>query len=225
MPVFFRPCPLSALLALACCGAAQAQSPFVDAASVVPGLAVEMRYAGAHNFVGRPIAGYEAARCLLTPAAAAALRRAQGDLAGQGFGLKVFDCYRPTRAVADFVAWARDPADTRMKAEFYPGFDKPSLFRRGYIAARSAHSRGSTVDLTLVRRDDGGEVDMGTPFDFFGAASSPSYAGIAPAQRAARQRLRGAMIRAGFRPYAQEWWHFTLGGEPYPATAFDLPVR
>lgn len=217
-----RPAVIAALLAG--CLPANAQNPFVDAASVVPGLAVEMRYADAHNFVGRPIAGYEAPRCLLTPQAARALAAAQADLGRRGYGLKVFDCYRPTRAVADFVAWAADPADIRMKAEFYPAIDKRELFRFGYIAARSAHSRGSTVDLTLVR-PSGGEVGMGTPFDWFGPESAPAWRGLTPAQSAARGTLRAAMIRAGFKPYAQEWWHFTLGGEPYPATAFDLPVR
>lgn len=206
------------------CPSALAAEPFVDAAGVVPGLALEMRYAGSHNFVGRPIAGYEAPRCLLTPAAARALAAAQSDLAQRGYGLKVFDCYRPTRAVADFVAWAADPADERMKSEFYPRVDKRNLFRLGYIAARSAHSRGSTVDLTLVR-PGGGEVDMGTPFDWFGPESAPAWRHLSPAQKTARDLLRAAMIRAGFRPYAQEWWHFTLAGEPYPAKAFDIPVR
>jgi D-alanyl-D-alanine dipeptidase len=209
---------------LAACLPARAEGPLVDASAVVPGLVVEMRYAGSHNFVGRPIAGYEAPRCLLTAQAARALTRAQADLAGRGSGLKVFDCYRPVRAVADFVAWAADPADTRMKAEFYPYVDKRDLFRLGYIAARSAHSRGSTVDLTLVHLG-GGEVDMGKPFDWFGPESAPGWQRLGPAQRASRGVLRAAMIRAGFRPYAKEWWHFTLANEPFPATAFDQPVR
>ncbi|GEP01640.1 M15 family metallopeptidase [Methylobacterium haplocladii] len=217
-----RPIAIAALLAGGL--PAQAQSPFVDAAGLVPGLSVEMRYAGAHNFVGRPIAGYEAPRCLLTPQAARALAVAQADLGPRGYRLKVFDCYRPTRAVADFVAWASDPADIRMKAEFYPAVDKRDLFRLGYIAARSAHSGGSTVDLTLVR-PGGGEVDMGTPFDWFGPESAPGWRSLTSAQSGARGVLRAAMIRAGFKPYAAEWWHFTLGREPYPATAFDLPVR
>lgn len=199
-------------------------APFVDAARQVPGLRVEMRYAGSDNFVGRPIAGYEAPRCLLTPQAAAGIGRAQAALAREGLGLKVFDCYRPKRAVADFVAWAADPADQRMKAAFYPSIAKHDLFRLGYIAGHSAHSRGSTVDLTLVR-NAGDEVDMGTPFDFFGPASAPGSAAVTAVHRANRQRLRAAMIRAGFRPYAQEWWHFTLAAEPYPGTAYDLPVR
>lgn len=201
------------------------ENPFVDAARHVPGLALDMRYAGSDNFVGRPIAGYEAPRCLLTPQAARALARVQASLAPDGLGLKVFDCYRPRQAVADFAAWARDPADTRMKAAYYPRTDKADLFRLGYIAERSSHSRGSTVDLTLIRLGGGTELDMGTPFDLFDPASATDFPGVSPVQAHNRYRLRDAMIRAGFAPYAQEWWHFTLKGEPYPDTAFDRPVR
>ena len=201
------------------------ENPFVDAARHVPGLALDMRYAGSDNFVGRPIAGYEAPRCLLTPQAARALARVQASLAPDGLGLKVFDCYRPRQAVADFAAWARDPADTRMKAAYYPRTDKADLFRLGYIAERSSHSRGSTVDLTLIRLDGGTELDMGTPFDLFDPASATDFPGVSSVQAHNRHRLRDAMIRAGFAPYAQEWWHFTLKGEPYPDTAFDRPVR
>lgn len=214
---------LSGLLLAA--AAPAAADPFVDAAGIVPGLAVEMRYAGSDNFVGRPIAGYEAPRCLLTPQAARALARVQADLAPEGLGLKVFDCYRPVRAVADFAAWARDPADTRMKPAYYPRTDKADLFRLGYIAERSSHSRGSTVDLTLVRRADGAELDMGTPFDLFDEASATDSNLVGPIPRANRLRLRAVMIRAGFVPYAQEWWHFTLNDEPFATRAFDRPVR
>src|SRR5580693_1555015 len=144
---------------------ALAQEPpasFVDAAAVVPGLIVEMRYAGAHNFVGRPIDGYEAPRCLLTKPAANALAGVAKDVAAYGLVIKVFDCYRPARAVANFVRWARDLNDTAGKAEFYPDVDKRTLFQDGYISSRSGHSRGSTLDLTLARAGDG-ELDMGTP--------------------------------------------------------------
>ncbi|CAO4186593.1 M15 family metallopeptidase [Methylorubrum extorquens] len=213
-------------LALAASQPAAAETdPFVDAARHVPGLALDMRYAGSDNFVGRPIVGYEAPRCLLTPQAARALARVQASLAPDGLGLKVFDCYRPRQAVADFAAWARDPADTRMKAAYYPRTDKADLFRLGYIAERSSHSRGSTVDLTLVRSADGAELDMGTPFDLFDPSSATDFPGVSPIQSRNRHRLRHAMIRAGFVPYAQEWWHFTLKDEPYPDTAFDRPVR
>ncbi len=198
---------------------------FVDAAAVVPGLVAEMRYAGAHNFVGRPIDGYEAPRCLLTQAAAAALADVARDLVQRGLVLKVFDCYRPTRAVANFVRWARDLAAIAGKAEFYPEVDKRTLFRDGYIAPRSGHSRGSTVDLTLAREDDGRELDMGTPFDFFSPRSWAADASISRAAQANRAVLATAMRRRGFRPYAQEWWLFSLRHEPFPETYYDFPVR
>jgi D-alanyl-D-alanine dipeptidase len=197
---------------------------FVDAATVVPGLIAEMRYAGAHNFVGRPIDGYEAPRCLLSQAAAAALAEVAGDLASRGLHIKAFDCYRPTRAVMNFVRWARDLKDTVGKAEFYPDVDKRTLFRDGYIASQSGHSRGSTIDMTLAN-DDGRELDMGTPFDFFSPKSSPADPTVTPEQHANRMLLAAAMRRHGFRPYDKEWWHFTLRGEPFPDTYFDFPVR
>lgn len=223
-PAFRRWAPVFAA-AFASSPAQAGPDLFVDAARLVPGLRLDMRYAGSDNFVGRPIAGYEAPRCLLTPPAARALARAQAALAPEGLGLRVFDCYRPRRAVADFAAWARDPTDTRTKAAYYPRIDKSELFRLGYIAEHSAHSRGSTVDLTLVRLADGAALDMGTPFDLFDEASATEAPGTGAAPARNRRRLRDAMIRAGFAPYPQEWWHFTLRGEPYPDTAFDLPVR
>ena len=203
--------------------AQQRPAAFVDAAAVVPGLIVDARYAGAHNFVGRPIAGYEAPRCLLTQAAAAALAEVARDLVPRGLVLKAFDCYRPTRAVANFVRWARDLSDTAGKREFYPDVDKSTLFRDGYISSRSGHSRGSTVDLTLARAD-GQELDMGTPFDFFSPRSWPA-ANVSAEAKANRAVLASAMRRHGFRPYDKEWWHFTLSHEPFPDTYFDFPVR
>src|SRR5580692_1747278 len=197
---------------------------FVDAASVVPGLIVEMRYGGAHNFVGRPIDGYEAPRCLLSQAAAAALAEVARDLAPRGLHIKVFDCYRPTRAVANFVRWARDLKDTAGKVEFYPNVDKRTLFRDGYIASLSGHSRGATIDMTLAK-DDGTELDMGTPFDFFSPKSWPADPTVTPQQHANRMLLAAAMRRRGFRGYDKEWWHFTLRGEPFPDTYFDFPVQ
>jgi D-alanyl-D-alanine dipeptidase len=197
---------------------------FVDAAAVVPGLIAEMRYAGAHNFIGRPIDGYEAPRCLLTQPAAAALAGVARDVVPRGLHIKVFDCYRPTRAVANFVHWARDLKDTAGKAEFYPDVDKRTLFRDGYIASQSGHSRGSTIDLTLAN-DDGREFDMGTPFDFFSPKSWPADPTVTPEQHRNRMLLASAMRRRGFRGYDREWWHFTLRGEPFPQTYFDFPVR
>ncbi|MFY9761022.1 MAG: M15 family metallopeptidase [Xanthobacteraceae bacterium] len=215
------------LLALACTQTAQAQqrpADFVDAATVVPGLIVEMRYAGSHNFTGRPVDGYLAPHCLLTREAAAALAEVARDIAPRGLAIKVFDCYRPVRAVANFVRWARDLNDQKMKDEFYPNVDKRTLFRDGYIASHSGHSRGSTMDLTLAKTD-GAALDMGTPFDFFSPKSWTADPTITPAQHANRMVLADAMRRRGFRGYDKEWWHFTLRGEPYPTTFFDFPVQ
>ena len=198
---------------------------FVDAATIVPGLILDMRYAGTHNFVGRPIDGYERPRCLLTRATAAALANVARDLAQRGLVLKAFDCYRPTRAVADFVRWARDLDDRAAKAEFYPEVDKRTLFHDGYISPRSGHSRGSTVDLTLARAADGRELDMGTPFDFFSPRSWPSDRSVSGEAQANRALLAGAMRQGGFRPYDKEWWHFTLRHESFPDSYFDFPVR
>ncbi|MGE3301991.1 MAG: M15 family metallopeptidase [Hyphomonadaceae bacterium] len=217
----------AALLALAPRAQAQARPAdrFVDAAAAVPGLVIDMRYAGADNFVGRPIKGYEKPICLLTREAAAALALAQADLKPFGLGLKAFDCFRPRRAVDDFVRWARDPKALARKAEHYPGVDKGDLFRLGYIAERSGHSRGSTIDLTIIDLASGAELDMGGGYDLFDTRSWPAAAGVAPAQRAHRLLLREVMIARGFRPYEQEWWHFTLDREPLPDTYFDFPVR
>jgi D-alanyl-D-alanine dipeptidase len=208
---------------------ARAQAPlppgFVDAATVVDGLVVDMRYFGADNFVGERIDGYEGPRCLLSTQAAHALAAVQRALAARGLGLKVFDCYRPQRAVAHFVRWGRRVDDVKRKAEFYPDVDKRDLFRDGYIATHSGHSRGSTVDLTLVRRADRRELDMGSPFDYLGPKSWPSSRSVSPAAQANRALLAEAMRAGGFRPYAKEWWHFTLANEPFPHSYFDFPVR
>jgi D-alanyl-D-alanine dipeptidase len=239
LPVVLRLLRIAPLLALGLPSAALAQMAqqaprtvvpqgFVDAAAVVDRLVVDMRYFGSDNFVGARIDGYEAPRCYLTRPAAAALARVQQELAGQGLGLKVFDCYRPTRAVAHFVRWARDLKDIARKADFYPEVDKRDLFRLGYIAPQSGHSRGSTVDLSLVRLAPGQlpvELDMGTRFDFFGVQSWPSSRAVSAEAQANRKTLATATRRGGFTPYAKEWWHFTLRGEPHPGTYFNFPVR
>jgi D-alanyl-D-alanine dipeptidase len=198
---------------------------FADAASMVKGLVVEMRYFGADNFIGERIDGYERPRCLLSHRAASALALVGRDLARRGQVLKVFDCYRPARAVEHFVRWARDAGDVRRKADFYPDVDKRDLFKEGYIAERSGHSRGSTVDLTFARRADGADVDMGTPFDLFSPKSWPSDTSVSEEARHNRAMLAAAMRRRGFKPYDKEWWHFTLANEPFPNTHFDFPVR
>lgn len=214
------------LLCMTVTGEAQTRpAGFVDLAAHVPGLLVEARYAGTDNFIGTRIEGYERPLCLLSSAAADALAAVQRDLAAQGLGLKVFDGYRPVRAVAHFIRWSRDPADQRNKAQYYPDVDKADLFRLGYLSSRSAHSRGSTVDLTLVTRADGRELDMGTPYDFLSPRSGQASAAVSAQARANRRLLAEAMARRGFRGYAKEWWHFTLNREPYPDRYFDFPVR
>jgi len=207
--------------------AAQTSRPasFVDASTVVPNLVVDMRYLGPNNFVGRPIDGYEKAVCYLTREAAAALAEVARDLEKQGLAIKAYDCYRPVRAVAHFVRWARNLQDVARKAEYYPQVEKNNLFRDGYIAARSGHSRGSTMDIGLVTRADGRELDMSTPFDFFSPRSAPGDKTVSVQAQANRKLLADAMRRHGFMPYNKEWWHFTLRREPYPDTYFDFPVR
>ncbi len=223
---------LTIATALSFCSAAHAaeQRPagFIDASSLIPGLVVDMRYAGAHNFVGAPVDGYEKPVCLLARPAAEALAQVQRELAAQKLGLKVFDCYRPARAVAHFIRWARDVRDIKAKAEFYPAVDKRDLFRLGYISPQSGHSRGSTVDISLVRLADGAEpveLDMGTPFDTFSPRSWPSDTTVSAEARKNRALLADAMRRHGFVRYVKEWWHFTLANEPFRGTHFDFPVK
>lgn len=201
---------------------------FVYLDEKIPDLRLEPRYAGSHNFVGQPIDGYLKPRCILSREAAEALSKVQEELRPFGLGLKVFDGYRPQRAVDHFVRWAENVSDTRMKTEFYPEVDKKNLFRDGYIAAKSSHSRGSTVDLTIVSlagNDAGGELDMGSGFDFFGPISWPDSPAVASPPRAHRMLLQEVMVKHGFKPYPQEWWHFTLKQEPWPDTYFNFPVQ
>ena len=221
---------------------------FVRLADVAPDIIQEMRYSGEHNFVGRPIAGYGVGECWLTRPAAEALVEVQRAVAVQGYALKVYDCYRPQRAVADFVDWAKDPGDSTTRAEFYPRLDKDVLFPQGYIAEKSGHSRGSTVDLTLVPAGKGpsptwsvgdplvdctapvGErfpdtsIDMGTGFDCFDPLAATASPDVSTEQHAHRQILLQAMLAAGFTNLAEEWWHYTLAQEPFPDTYFDAPI-
>jgi D-alanyl-D-alanine dipeptidase len=215
-----NPLPLSAKPAL--------PTGFVYARSFIPDLILDMRYAGAHNFVGKRIAGYRKPVCILTEEAAKALARVQAQLKAFGLGLEVFDCYRPQTAVNQFIAWANDLGDIRMKGEFYPEVPKKDLFKEDYIASRSSHTRGSTVDITLVGFDPDGNltrIDMGTGFDLFSRKSWPDSRKVNGNQRAHRMLLHVLMKRAGFVPYPREWWHFTLAKEPFPDTYFDFPVE
>lgn len=200
---------------------------FVYVDKVIPDIRIDLRYAAQDNFVGEKIDGYLQARPILTLEAASALQKVQQELQPFGLGLKLFDAYRPQRAVDHFVRWAGDLKDTRTKKAFYPDVRKENLFSEGYIAQRSSHSRGSTVDLTIAPLDDAtaADLDMGGSFDFFGPQSWPEFKGIRPEQRAHRMLLQAIMKKHGFRPYSKEWWHFTLENEPYPDTYFDFPIR
>ena len=199
-------------------------SGFVRLADAVPDVILEIRYYSTFNFIGERIDGYEAPEALLTRQAAQALSEVSRDLAGEHFRLKVFDAYRPQPAVDHFMRWAEDVSDTRMKPFFYPSLEKTSLIPSGFIARRSGHSRGSTVDLTLFDMRTQREADMGGPFDFFGEISHPDSPSVTSAQHALRMKLRDAMLARGFRPLSTEWWHFTLDPEPYPDTYFTFPI-
>ncbi|WP_243312436.1 M15 family metallopeptidase [Fundidesulfovibrio agrisoli] len=221
---------------------------FVRLRAVAPGIPQDIRYHGSHNFLGRPVAGYEAPECILSRQAADALKAVADELAAGGQGVLVFDCYRPQRAVEDFVAWSKLPGDQKTKGEFYPNVDKKDFFKLGYVAEKSGHSRGSTVDLTIIplpapqpgayapgqpltpctapygqRYNDGG-IDMGTGYDCMDEKSHPLTGDVPAEAKANRLRLRELMVKHGFAPYDYEWWHFTLKNEPFPKTYFDFPV-
>ena len=199
-------------------------SGFVLLADHVPGIVQEIRYYSTYNFVGDRVDGYEEPCALLTREAARALKNVSNEMNVRGYRLKVFDAYRPARAVKHFVLWGIEDLDLRMKPYFYPDLEKQELFSKGYIANRSSHSRGSTVDLTLLDMRTGRELDMGSPFDWFGEISHPDYRGVTEEQYANRMLLQAAMMRSGFLPFGCEWWHFTLANEPYPDVYFDFPV-
>ena len=199
-------------------------SGFVVLADFVPDIIQEIRYHSSYNFIGERIDGYEEPVALLSREAARALKDVSRELFVKGYRLKVFDAYRPARAVRQFVLWGLEDTDVRMKPYFYPDLEKQELFVKGYIAKQSSHSRGSTVDLTLLEMKTGKEADMGGPFDYFSELSHPDYKGITDEQFENRMLLRNAMLRNGFLPYDCEWWHFTLDNEPHPDTYFEFPV-
>ena len=214
-------------------------SDFVLLTDVVPDAILEIRYFSTYNFVGDRIDGYHQPTALLTKEAARALKAVSDDVMKKGYRLKIYDAYRPQMAVSHFVRWAKDVKDTRMKSYFYPELTKDVLFPQGYIAEHSGHSRGSTVDLTLFDMTTEKEVDMGGTFDYFGLESHPDWCGnpdtrkyegkaqggITETQFRNRMILRAAMLRHGFKPLVEEWWHFTLEDEPYPDTYFTFPVQ
>ncbi|MBS0245287.1 MAG: M15 family metallopeptidase [Proteobacteria bacterium] len=228
--------------------AAAAQAPLVYLRDIDPSIRQDMHYAGRDNFTGRPLPGYDAAECLLRRPVALALKRVQADLAKAGYSLKVYDCYRPTRAVAAMAAWARNPHATPDTSRFYPRLDKSKLFALGYISGHSAHSRGVAIDLTVVplnappvasfdpakhyspctapqaERAPDNSLDMGTGFDCFSVKSWTASGSITPAQKANRRILWEAMHRHGFTNYKREWWHFSYDRAD-DGVAFDTPIR
>ncbi len=199
-------------------------SGFVLLSDMVPGIVQEIRYFSTYNFVGERIHGYEEPCALLTREAARALLEVSNEVNVQGYRLKIFDAYRPACAVRHFVMWGIEDLDLRMKPFFYPELEKQVLFKKGYIASQSSHSRGSAVDLTLLDMQTGKELDMGSPFDMFSEVSHPDYRGITEEQYENRMFLQNAMVRHGFQPIYCEWWHFSLKDEPYPDTYFEFPV-
>ena len=222
---------------------------FEDVEARIPSILLDMRYYSPHNFIGERIEGYNAPKCLLTKEAAAALTKVQKELKAQSLSLKVYDCYRPQRAVDHFVRWAQDMNDTKTKKEFYPTIKKRDLLRKGYIGTRSGHSKGSSVDLTIVplpaseeptfqlgdtlhecylpagkRFQDNG-LDMGTGFDCFHELSHTTNRKTGEIQMRNRLLLKNIMEKHGFKNYAREWWHYTLRREPFPKTYFDFAVE
>ena len=192
-----------------------------------PTLILDLRYATSENFTGKIVTGYTSEKAIGTKALSIALRKVQAQLRPKGLGLKVFDAYRPQSAVDVFVSWATSASDTLKKREYYPNLKKEDLFELGYIAEKSGHTRGSTIDVTLVYlkgRRKGKEIDMGGKWDYFGEASHFNYQKTSPKQMENRRLLRDLMIQGGFNPYEKEWWHFSLKNEPFPTTYFDFPL-
>ena len=199
-------------------------SGFVLLSDFIPQIVQEIRYHSTFNFVGERIDGYEEPCALLTIEAARALKNVSNEMMVQGYRLKIYDAYRPVSAVNQFKLWGIEDQDIRMKPYFYPDIEKQDLFKKGYIATQSSHSRGSTVDLTLLDMKSGKEIDMGSPFDLFSEKSHPDYRGITDEQYENRMILQNVMVRNGFLSLDCEWWHFTLKDEPYPDTYFEFPV-
>ncbi len=222
-PAFFRLAIVLLVLFNAC--STPYPKGFAPIATTIPNLQFELRYATANNFTGRPVQGYANIAKVLSRPALNALAAAQKDFNAMGMGLKLYDGYRPQKAVDEFVAWSKRLNDTLRKQQYYPKLHKSELFIRGYIAAKSGHSRGSTVDVGLVYLEGpkkGEEVDMGSPWDFFGPISWASDTTITVAQQNNRKLLAKILMQHGFKPYSKEWWHFTLKEEPFPDTYFDF---
>lgn len=199
---------------------------FVYLSDIEPSIQQDIRYAGNNNFIGHTINGYEANECIVTKPTAIALKAIQHELKQSSLGLSVYDCYRPQIAVDEFIAWSKQPNEQSMKHAFYPQVDKRDFFTLGYVAEKSGHSRGSTVDLTIIRLSDpDNSIDMGTGFDYMDPRSHTDNNDISRTAKANRQRLTALMQQHGFTPYPNEWWHFTLNNEPYPTTYFNFKIQ
>jgi len=192
---------------------------------IAPTIQSELRYCYDNNFIGTSIEGYNEDILITSTKTANALKKAQAEFLKKGFCLKIFDAYRPQTAVNHFVRWARETNDTLMKQEYYPKLNKRHLFKLGYISSKSGHSRGSSVDLTIINTESGEELDMGSPFDFFGNISNITFNDLTEKQKQNRKILQTTMSKNGFRPYKNEWWHFTLRNEPFPKTYFTFPIE
>ena len=207
-------------------GVSTAQLPkeFVYVKEVVPSIKVELKYFSNNNFLGVPVDSYKKDVAILTIKAAEALKQVQEELKQHNLSIMIYDSYRPQTAVNHFVRWARNLSDTINKESYYPNVMKQHLFKEGYIASKSGHSRGSTLDITLVDLNTCEPIDMGSPYDYFGPESWVANNNLTVQQRASRMLLQTIMLKYGFRNYPKEWWHFTLKGEPFPDTYFDFPV-
>eukprot|EP01117_Protostelium_nocturnum_P001379 TRINITY_DN11693_c0_g1_i1.p1 TRINITY_DN11693_c0_g1~~TRINITY_DN11693_c0_g1_i1.p1 ORF type:complete len:251 (+),score=57.07 TRINITY_DN11693_c0_g1_i1:41-793(+) len=227
----------------------QLPTNFTYLSTVDPSIIQEIRYHTYHNFVGRPVNGYLAPKCILTIPAAVQLSKVQKVFLKMGISLKVYDCYRPQRAVDNFVNWSQNITDQLTKDEFYPNVNKADVFKLDYVAHKSGHTRGSTVDVTLVplppakepeykvgeklypcfnpaeKRWPDNMMDFGTGYDCFDDKSHTDIDGLTPTQKRNRQLLRKTLMKFGFKGIASEWWHFTLNNEPYPNTYFDFPIQ
>lgn len=210
---------------MVCLGYCQLPEKFVYAKNLIPDLEIELRYYGNNNFIGDTIDGYNKHCLILTEETVLALQKVQTELHKKNLALKVYDGYRPQRAVNHFMRWAKNLNDTINKAKFYPNVKKADLFKEEYIATRSGHTKGSTVDITIINKTTNKELDMGSPYDFFGRQSWINYANITAVQKANRELLQRVMLKHGFINYPREWWHFTLRNEPYSTTYFDFPVE
>ena len=198
---------------------------FVYLKDIMPNLRSDLRYYGSNNFIGKPIEGYINPKCILSKEAASALKKVQDELERLGFGLLVYDAYRPQMAVDHMIRWSQVPEDISMKVQFYPNIDKKDLFAKGYISAKSGHSRGSTVDLTIVSLKTKQILNMGSPYDLFDDISGLETNQITKNQKSLRSLLKRRMEKHGFQSYEKEWWHFTLKDEPYPDTYFNFPIE